>query len=93
MKHDPERGTGLTTQQIKGAAHGALYVCKTHGFIIYAKGVAEKLGRGDLKFTSADKLDIFRGTSWPDVVFDHDYKPELKDYYFLWSLRSLGKAA
>jgi hypothetical protein len=73
MKHDPDRGTGRTTSQIRFAPSNAIYVCKTHAFIRYCSDIAAKVGRKDLRFVCVEqvKSGYLRGLERP-VVFDHD---------------------
>lgn len=69
------RRTGLTTEQIKAAPHGAVFVwCNRH--LDYPRRLARQLGRADLRIESPAFFD--RG-AWQglnvDCVLDH-HAPE-----------------
>lgn len=65
-----DRGTGITSQQMRDAPTGAIYVwCNRH--TDYARSLARHLSRGDLKIVTPEAADrAIRGTRFP-VVIDH----------------------
>lgn len=68
-----ERGTGITTQQLREAPEGAVFVwCNHH--ISYPRDLAAKLGRRDLRIepSSFFEGDRWRGLRGP-VVVDHAF--------------------
>lgn len=69
-----DRGTGRTTRQLQAAPSGSLYVCPNHPSTRYIKRMAERLGRGDLRFASPQELEThkFRGLEFPAIILDHD---------------------
>ena len=70
MDRNEDRGTGRTTEQIKAAPRGALYVC-IRAEAGYAKAPAHALGRPDLKFAGPEAVgERLLGLRAP-VVVDH----------------------
>ena len=72
MASNPDRGTGITTRQLRDAPHGAYYVWVS-GQVGYVKDLAVRLGRSDLVFISPDDAArgyVLRGSRHP-VVVDH----------------------
>lgn len=68
---DTERGTGRTTQQMLNAPHRAIFVwCVDR--TDYARDLARRLGRTDLRIVSPRHLDErMRGLRNMVVVIDH----------------------
>lgn len=66
------RGTGITTQQMRAAPHGAVYVwCNSH--LGYPKGLARAIGREDLDIRSPGWLTCqnVAGREFSGVIIDH----------------------
>lgn len=64
------RGTGRTTEQIRNAPLGAVFVCATD--VEYVRDIAEKLGRDDLMLIRKTHPGDSRlkGRNVP-IIFDH----------------------
>lgn len=71
------RQTGRTTQQMKEAPKGAVFVWNNN-HLHYAHGLAHKLGREDLRIVSPSWLHQghYRGLD-VDVVLDHACKLDM----------------
>ena len=69
---DPERGSGRTTQQMKEAPLGAIYIW-LHGEVWYPKNLAAKIGRADLQIVGPMWLNSmnFQGKRLSGIVIDH----------------------
>jgi hypothetical protein len=67
-----ERGSGRTTQQMKEAPHGAMFVW-CNGHLHYPRDLARALDRRDLEIVSPEQLedDRFRGRSLTGIIVDH----------------------
>ena len=78
-----DRGTGATTQQMKEAPKGAVFVwCNWR--TDYAIHLAQKLGRNDLQIESPTWLENgWRGVKLAGVVVDHAARltPSQRDGY------------
>lgn len=70
-----QRGHGFTTLQMQRAARGALFIWPVEGSLSYAKALAAKIGRDDLKIVGPAILEQhgakLRGCSYPSIVLDH----------------------
>lgn len=68
------RGSGRTSQQIKDAPVGAIFVWCNEG-LSYVNALAEHLGRKDVKIVRASyyKIGYTAGLSRP-IVIDHAFK-------------------
>ena len=68
------RGTGRTTEQMRAAPEGAIYVW-VNSVLAYPKGLAHHLGRSDLEVVPESWLEPkrVRGLTRP-VVLDHALK-------------------
>lgn len=85
---DPLQDTGRTTQQMKEAPRGALFIwCgnQTH----YPRALARHLGREDLKIVTLDYLTHGGAESrpWPGVVLDHAAQLSFRASYTLEAIR------
>lgn len=78
--HDADRQTGRTTQQMKDAPYGAVFVWPVGNSISYAKDLAHKLGRGDLRIVSMSALSdcSLYGLHVPAIVLDHETMSGMK---------------
>jgi hypothetical protein len=65
------RGTGKTTQQMKSAPTGAVFVwCNAH--LYYPRMLAKRIGRDDLQIQAPSWLeDRWRGMKMTGLVLDH----------------------
>jgi len=81
MKLSEERGTGRTTEQMKNAKIGALFI-SLDGIGFYLRELAKKLGREDLIFKSPQVLTFGRlqGHRYPEIVLDHAVNLNDKQY-------------
>jgi hypothetical protein len=74
MTHDALRGTGRTTDQIRAAPQGALFIWCGHD-THYPRMLAQREGRQDLLIVSRSALSTnserHRGAEYPAVVLDH----------------------
>lgn len=70
---EAERGSGITTRQIKAAPEGAVYVCLS-GALDYTKHLAHALGRHDIRVVSAEWLRS------PDLVIRARHVPGVIDH-------------
>ena len=70
------RGTGLTTQQMKEAPPGAVFVW-CNGMLYYPQTLARKLGRDDLTVRPLSWLRLCNvmGRDFSGVVLDHAARP------------------
>jgi len=66
------RGTGLTSQQMQNAPLKANFVVMP-GILLYAKHLAQHLGRNDLKIQSSNWVEheYYRGLERGTVILDH----------------------
>ena len=58
--NESERGTGRTTQQMKEAPLGAVYIWVNHNTLWYSKDLARSIGRPDLEIVGPMWLDGMR---------------------------------
>jgi|SRR5690349_18994844 len=68
------RGTGTTTQQMKAAAHGALYVWNNTPGVDWCRKKAKFAGREDLQVVPVAVLDdssYIHPTEYSEVIIDH----------------------
>jgi hypothetical protein len=69
-----ERGSGRTTEQLKAAARGAIYVVPK-GAIPYTRNLALHLRRDDIRLFSPEIFESARGIrgqrEWDLLVLDH----------------------
>lgn len=65
------RCTGRTTNQILNAPPDAFYICHSQPFCQYAKNLAMKLGRNDLKFFSIHSSIYNFSLAGNQIVIDH----------------------
>ena len=68
------RGTGTTTQQMKAAAHGALYVWNNTPGVDWCREKAKFAGREDLQVVPVAVLDdpyYVHPAEYPEVIIDH----------------------
>ena len=67
-----ERGSGSTTNQIKNAPIGAVFVW-VNGDLTYPRRLAESLGRADIRMFSPRTVGngALRGLRVPAVIVDH----------------------
>ncbi len=74
---DPDRGTGRTTNQMKRAGIGALYIW-CNDTLEPARYLADKAGRLDLEIVGPSMLDNnavrLKGRQFTEVVRDHALK-------------------
>jgi hypothetical protein len=68
-----DRGTGITTRQIRAAPEGAVYVCM-NGALDYTKNLSRSLGRHDIRVVSAEWLLS------PDLVIRARHVPGVIDH-------------
>jgi hypothetical protein len=72
---DEVRGIGTTTQQMRDAPHGALFIWPVDFSLDYPKRLARELGRIDIVVVSLGDLERpyakLQGRVWPAVVLDH----------------------
>jgi hypothetical protein len=83
------RGTGRTTEQMKSAPVGAVFIwCNSN--LAYPKGLAEKLGRQDLQIESPSWLSFrnIAGREFVGVVVDHASHLDAEALYALDQLRT-----
>lgn len=70
-----QRGTGRTTEQLRAAPQGALFIAPTHAAVWHCLDLARKIGRTDIKMASPGILNRkaihLRGTHYPAIVLDH----------------------
>lgn len=74
MDNDGDRGSGRTTDQMRRAARGALFLWVNDRSLGYARHLAHHLGRDDLDIRPASVLDRpekLMGLVFPEVVVDH----------------------
>lgn len=66
------RQEGATTEQIKAAPHGAIYVW-VNSNTRYPKDLARTLGREDIQFVAPSWLDShnWRGRAFSAIILDH----------------------
>lgn len=72
MSENTLRGTGRTTEQIRTAPQGAIYICLDSRHVHHCKGVAKELGRVDVTFVAENPYEAgnnLRGTH--AVIVDH----------------------
>jgi len=67
------RGSGRTTQQIKTAPEGVVFIWVNHNSLFYAKNLARRLNRNDLEIVSPDWLSSYRwaGRYYTAIILDH----------------------
>ncbi len=74
---ETERGSGRTTQQMKQAPRGAIFVW-VNGWLRYPAELASALDRSDLKIYGPSILEHgaerLRGLELSGIVIDHDAK-------------------
>lgn len=77
-----ERGTGLTTKQMKRAKTNAVFIWPTSSSLWYPKKLAAKLGRGDLKIVTPSWLDSesCRARMFSEIIVDHATRLSSKQY-------------
>jgi hypothetical protein len=72
MKIDKERGTGRTTEQMRAAPIGAIFISPHAATIGYNKSLAAYIDRKDLKVVSTLWLEEgWRGVTLTGIVIDH----------------------
>ena len=72
------RGTGQTTQQLKGAPTGAIFVW-LNSDLWYPRKLALELGRKDLKIVGPAFLTNkgnFMGRGYMEIIFDHAFRAD-----------------
>lgn len=74
-----ERGTGVTTRQIKEAPQGAIFVWP-HADTDYPKRIAHGMGRDDLLFCCPDDLPRLARSRGRRVVVDHAAKLNMEQW-------------
>jgi len=65
--------TGITSEQIRSAKQGALFVWCNES-LQYPRSLARALGRLDLKIVGPGILndrEQLRGQEWPEIIIDH----------------------
>ena len=76
---ESQRGHGFTTLQIQHAPQGALYLWPVFGSLSYARDLAKRLGRDDLRIESGDILQYraerIRGLRFSAIILDHACEP------------------
>ena len=72
-----DRQTGRTTQQIKSAPIGAIYVWPFAASLIYARLLASSLGRDDLNIIPESAFRYYRMASMRGLVAVIDHATEL----------------
>ncbi len=87
-----DRQTGRTTEQMRNAPHGATFVWSFRPG--YARDLARRLGRGDLRIVMPDALTDGRclGIDPEKLILDHDARLNAEEsaaYRFL----TIGRAA
>lgn len=69
-----DRQSGQTTQQLRRAARGALFIWCNEA-VSYPKILAADIGRHDIQIERLSVLDHegdrLRGRIWPEVIIDH----------------------
>lgn len=90
---DPsQRGYGLTTQQMRAAPAGAIYVWPTAASLGYARALAQHLGRDDLEIVPPSILDQggrrLRGRRISGLVLDHACDPNGAEHELLHEIRA-----
>lgn len=83
---DTQRGTGLTTSQMKDAPQGAVYIWVNRDFR-YPMSLAKAIGRYDLKIESPSWISgqRWRGLQLSGLVVDHAVRltdDELENWQF-----------
>lgn len=70
---DDDRGTGRTTRQMLAAPHGAVFVWCNNGSAGYARDLAQKHGRDDLKVVTPQWLEDgkWQGHRLTGLIVDH----------------------
>lgn len=71
---DEDRGSGRTSDQMRAAPKGALFIWVNDRSIGYARHLAHHLGRDDLDIRPVsvlDRAERLLGLQFPAVVFDH----------------------
>lgn len=89
---DEQRGKGHTTQQLKDAKLGALFIwCNSR--IDYPKALARHLGREDIKIVSPSVLECngerLRGLTLPEIILDHACVPDEREWDVIERARNL----
>lgn len=77
--YDPNRGSGRTTQQMKNAPEGALFVCPVSFGVWWFANRANAAERGDLRVVKSDILTAARvheciGYRYPAIIVDHAFR-------------------
>ena len=91
-----ERGSGRTTDQMKNAPKGSIFIwCNCH--IDYPKKLAKELGRDDLVIIGLDSLNdngYFAGRYFTHVAIDHAaaLTPEQIETFKVWVLPHIEKS-
>lgn len=84
---DKDRGTGRTTQQMREAPQGALFIWPFEGSLYYPKHLARSIGRDDLKIVGVDSLDNYSlvGRTYTGIILDHaaNLSPKRHDLYLM----------
>jgi hypothetical protein len=67
------RRSGITANQIKSCPNGAIFVWCNNRSTDYAKKIAERIGRDDIKIVPPDWLCVenIAGRSFSGIVVDH----------------------
>ena len=88
--NESERGTGRTTQQMKEAPLGSVYIWVAHNSLWYAKALARAIGRHDLHIVGPMWLDgmHFLGRHLSGIVVDHATNLTDKQWDILRSART-----
>lgn len=70
------RGTGTTTQQLKSAAKGALFIWNNNFTLNYPRTLCHKINRPDIQVVephvlTADGYPTLHGSQYSDIIVDH----------------------
>lgn len=93
MDYDRDRGTGRTTQALRDAPQGAVYVWH-NPHLDYPKSIARVWHREDLKVVSPEWLDgrRYRGQEIKAIVLDHACRlTNGEQTYYLEALGQVGR--
>jgi len=73
---DEERGTGRTAALMRDTPRDAVFIVGFRNVVDYARRLAEKLQRDDLKIVPAEWLEQrnWMGREFTGIVLDHDVR-------------------
>jgi hypothetical protein len=80
------RGTGTTTQQLKSAAKGALFIWNNNFTLNIPKSICCRINRPDIKVVgphvlTAEGYNSLHGSRYSDIIVDHALEG-MSEHYF-----------